>query len=140
VITYFDTSAFVKTVVAEEGSDVAVEIWNSSVIRVTSIVAYAEARAALAAAVRSGRLSARGRRAARSQLDDRWRTVAVHGVSDDVVGLAADLADREPLPAYDAVHLACALLASGGDDAVFATWDRALSRAAHRLGLRTNVV
>jgi hypothetical protein len=39
VITYFDTSAFVKTVVAEEGSDAAVEIWNSSAIRVTSIVA-----------------------------------------------------------------------------------------------------
>jgi uncharacterized protein with PIN domain len=52
VITYFDTSAFVKTVVAEEGSDAAVEIWNSSAIRVTSIVAYADARAALAAAAR----------------------------------------------------------------------------------------
>jgi uncharacterized protein with PIN domain len=60
VITYFDTSAFVKTVVAEEGSDAAVEIWNSSAIRVTSIVAYAEARAALAAAARSGRLPTGG--------------------------------------------------------------------------------
>jgi predicted nucleic acid-binding protein len=139
VITYFDTSAIVKTVVAEDGSHVAVEIWNSSVIRVTSIVAYAEARAALAAAVRSRRLSARGWRAARSELDDRWRTFAVHTVSDDVVGLAADLTDREPIRAYDAVHLACALLASGGDDVVFATWDRALSLAAHRLGLRTNL-
>ena len=140
MITYFDTSAIVKTVVAEEGSDVAVEIWNSSAIRMTSIVAYAEARAALAAAARSRRISARGRHAARSQLDDRWRTFALRTVSDDVVGPAADLADREPLRAYDAVHLASALLASGGDDVVFATWDRALSRAAHRLGVRTNLV
>jgi predicted nucleic acid-binding protein len=139
VITYFDTSAFVKTVVAEEGSDAAVEIWNSSAIRVTSIVAYAEARAALAAAARSGRLPVGVRQRARSDLDDRWRALAVSAVSDEVVGLAGDLADREPLRAYDAVHLASALLVGDGADVVFATWDRTLSRAARRLGVRTNL-
>jgi predicted nucleic acid-binding protein len=139
VITYFDTSAFVKTVVVEEGSDVAVEIWNSSAIRVTSIVAYAEARAALAAAVRSRRLAPGARQAARADLDDRWRALAVRTVTDEVVGLAGDLADREALRACDAVHLASALLAGEGNDVLLATWDRALSRAARRLGVRTNL-
>jgi predicted nucleic acid-binding protein len=139
VITYLDTSAFVKTIVAEEGSDAAVEIWNSSAIRVTSVVAYAEARAALAAAARSGRLPTGVRQRARSDLDHQWRAIAVRTVSDEVVGLAGDLADREPLRAYDAVHLASALLAGDGGQVLFATWDRALSRAARRLGVRTNL-
>jgi predicted nucleic acid-binding protein len=139
VITYFDTSALVKTIIAERGSDVAVEIWNSSAIRVTSIVAYAEARAALAAAARSRRLAAGARQVARSEFDHRWRALAVRTVSDEVVGLAGDLADREPLRAYDAVHLASALLATDGDDMLFATWDRGLSRAARRLGVATNL-
>jgi predicted nucleic acid-binding protein len=60
-------------------------------------------------------------------------------VTDDVVGLAGDLADREALRACDAVHLASALLAGEGNDVLLATWDRALSRAAHRLGVRTNL-
>jgi predicted nucleic acid-binding protein len=60
-------------------------------------------------------------------------------VSDEVVGLAGDLADLEPLRACDAVHLASALLAGDGGQVLFATWDRALSRAARRLGVRTNL-
>jgi hypothetical protein len=86
VITYFDTSAFVKTVVAEEGSDAAVEIWNSSAIRVTSIVAYAEARAALAAAARSGRLPVGVRQRARSrpQIDHPDLVFRLGGLGDEV--------------------------------------------------------
>ena len=137
MITYFDTSALVKTIVAEPDADVAIEIWNASDIRLTSIITYAEARAALAAATRARRLVGRAPAASRDQLDARWRALAIEAVSDDVVGFAGDLADREPLRAYDAVHLASALLAGKGDGVLFATWDRKLSRAARRLGMST---
>jgi predicted nucleic acid-binding protein len=137
LITYFDTSALVKTIVAEPDSDVAVEIWNASDTRLTSVLTYAEARAALAAAARDRRLVGRAPSAARTQLDMRWRALAIEQVSGEVVSLAGDLADREPLRAYDAVHLASALLVGYGDDVLFATWDRQLSRAAGRLGLST---
>lgn len=137
MITYFDTSALVKTIVAEPDADVAIEIWNASDVRLTSIITYAEARAALAAATRDRRLVGRGPAASRDQLDARWRALAIETVSDDVVGLAGDLADREPLRAYDAVQLASALLAGLDDEVLFATWDRKLSRAARRLGMST---
>ena len=52
MITYFDTSALVKTIVAEPDSDAASEIWNASDVRLTSMITYAEARATLAAAAR----------------------------------------------------------------------------------------
>jgi predicted nucleic acid-binding protein len=139
VITYLDTSALVKTIVAEPETEVAMDIWNASDVRLTSLITYAEARAALAAASRDQRLAGRARTAARETLDHRWLDLLEAVVSDEIVHLAGDLADREPLRAYDAVHLASALLASDGEDLLFATWDRALSRVARRLGVATNL-
>ena len=136
MITYLDTSALVKTIVFEPGTDVATEVWNASDVRLTSLITYAEARAALAAASRDHRLAGRTRRAAREALDDRWQEVSPAAVSDEVVHLAGDLADGVGLRGYDAVHLATALLA-GPADVVFATWDSALADAADVAGLAT---
>ena len=139
MITYFDTSALVKTIVAEPDSDAASEIWNASDVRLTSMITYAEARATLAAAARDRRLVGRGRTRARSHLDARWRALAIASVSNEIVGLAGDLADREPLRGYDAVHLATAVLAGQGAEVLFATWDGSLSRTARRIGMSTRI-
>jgi len=136
VITYLDTSALVKTIVAEPGTDEAMDLWNASDVRLTSLISYAEARAALAAASRDRRLLGRARADARAALDDRWQELSDAAVSDQVVHLAGDLADRVGLRGYDAVHLATAVLA-GPADVVFATWDSALSDAAADAGLVT---
>jgi predicted nucleic acid-binding protein len=136
VITYFDTSALVKTIVAEPDTDTAMDLWNSSDVRLTSLITYAEVRAALAAATRARRLVGRARTAAHVALDDRWQELSGAAVSDDVVHLAGDLSDRIGLRGYDAVHLATALLA-GPTDVVFATWDVALADAAPDAGLLT---
>ena len=136
MITYLDTSALVKTIVAEPGTDEAMDLWNASDVRLTSLISYAEARAALAAASRDRRLLGRARADARAALDDRWQELSDAAVSDQVVHLAGDLADRVGLRGYDAVHLATAVLA-GPADVVFATWDSALSDAAADAGLVT---
>jgi predicted nucleic acid-binding protein len=58
-------------------------------------------------------------------------------VTNELIREAAALADRYPLRAYDAIHLASAVIARRrlGDDLVFACWDDALSAAASREGL-----
>jgi uncharacterized protein len=135
VIVYLDTSAVVKTIVDEEGSDDAEELWTDATIRLTSVLSYAECRAALAAARRGGRLSTAQARAARRNLDHRWAELAAVSVEDAIVRDAGDLADRLALRGCDAVHLACALAAAEGGTLVFATWDRDLAAAALSAGL-----
>lgn len=51
-VVYFDASAFVKLVVHEPGSELAVELWPTCEVAVSSRLAYPEVRAALAAARR----------------------------------------------------------------------------------------
>ena len=101
-----------------------------------SLITYAQARAALAAAARDRRLVGGARAEARRQLDDRWRELATASVSDDVVHLAGDLSDREGPRGYDAVHLATAALVDAGD-VLFVTWDAPLAHAAARAGMAT---
>ena len=63
-IVYFDSSAFVKLVVEEEGSDLAAARWDGCDATVSSRLAYPEVRAALAAAGRAHRLDPDARRQA----------------------------------------------------------------------------
>ncbi|MGH9055529.1 MAG: type II toxin-antitoxin system VapC family toxin, partial [Acidimicrobiales bacterium] len=52
-LVYFDSSAFVKLVVDEAGSDLAAAMWDGCDDALSSRLAYPEVRAALAAAGRS---------------------------------------------------------------------------------------
>ena len=52
-LVYFDSSAFVKLVVEEAGSDLAAGLWDGCDAAVSSRLAYPEVRAALAAAARN---------------------------------------------------------------------------------------
>jgi uncharacterized protein len=50
-LVYFDSSALVKLLAEEEGSDLAAQLWDGRDAAVASRLAYPEVRAALAAAV-----------------------------------------------------------------------------------------
>lgn len=130
---YFETSALVKLFVREPGSDAADAVWDASDVIVTSRITYAEARAALAAAARAGRLTSTALRTAKTGLDVRFGDIAVVEVTDQVVRSAGDLAERYALRGYHAVHLGSGL--SIGGDVTVATWDRALAAAARHAGL-----
>ena len=71
-IVYFDSSAFVKLVVDENGSDVAAMLWDACDAAVSSRLAYPEVRAALAAAGRSGRLTPADQRRAEAAWQEYW--------------------------------------------------------------------
>jgi uncharacterized protein len=120
-------------IVVEDGSDVAGELW-ASYEAASSVLAYPEARAALAAARRAMRLSARAHDRAVAELDSLDAELVIVGVDEALARRAGELADERALRGYDAVHLASAL-ALGPGDTILATWDRDLSNAAIGAGL-----
>jgi uncharacterized protein len=131
---YFDTSALIKLVIQEQESDMAAALWDGADAVITSRLAYAEARAALAAAHRLGRLTSRDHATAKRAFEAVWRELRLLELGKEIVRAAGELAEQLALRGYDAVHLASALAASGGDF-VLATWDRDLGSAALALGL-----
>ncbi len=133
-VSYFETSALVKLVVLENGSDRSGTLWDASDTIATSRIAYVEARAALAWARRGGRLAAGDLERAKAALDDRFRSLDHVEVSASIVDSAADLAELHGLRGYDAVHLASAL-ALEDSELIVVTWDRDLARAAGTEGL-----
>jgi len=133
VNAYFDTSALVKLYLAEDGSEQAMALFAAAEVAIVNALAFVEVRAALAAAVRAGRLEAAAFETAKADLQTLRETFAVVDPGG-VLDAAADIAERYALRAYDAVHLATAL-AVAADDLVFVCWDAGLSAAATRAGL-----
>lgn len=135
MIAYIDASAMVKFPLDEPGVDHLDRMLTAADVVVTSRITYADARAALARAVRSGRTTLAEHSVARNRLDVRWKEINYVEVTQRLVRLAGDVSDRRGLRGYDAVHLASALIL--GDEVVMATWDRELSDAASEEGLPT---
>lgn len=110
MITYFDTSAFLKLLLDDETGAATVEqLWATSVAVLCCEIGYVEARAASAAAHRSRRLTTTGLHEVRSALESLWAQIEVVPVTTALVRRAGDLAEAEGLRGYDAVHLAAAL-------------------------------
>jgi uncharacterized protein len=130
VITYIDTSVLLKLLVDDEvGSETVERLWLESDYLVCAEIGYAEARAALASARRSGRLDDAALRTAKAQLTALWDQIDVVPVTTELVRAAGDLAEVEGLRGYDAVHLAAAVAAQA---TVVATADARLLEAAER--------
>jgi hypothetical protein len=134
-IVYFDSSAFVKLVVEEEGSDLVAELWDGCDAAVSSRLAYPEVRAALAAARRNHDLTNRGLELAASLWEDFWSATRPVELTGEVEQRAGQLASELALGGADAVHLASSL-AIGTSDLVVAVWDRRLHAGAAACDLR----
>lgn len=133
-IVYLDTSALVKLCVLETGTPLAVGLWKHADALVTSRIADAEVRSVLSAAERIGRIDAAPAAQARDRWKELWPSLAIVEVNASIADRAAALADRRPLRAGDALHLASALLLAQARP-VFAAWDRRLADAGRAEGL-----
>jgi uncharacterized protein len=131
VISYIDTSTLVKLLIAEDGTADAGVIWDAPEVLTSARIAHVEARAALAAARRQGRISVAVLRAATEGLEVLWSQVSVVEIDEDVMRLAGDLAGAHGLRGYDAIHLAAAHRV-GAD--VFSSADHRLCAAASACG------
>jgi predicted nucleic acid-binding protein len=134
VIAYFDTSALLKLVIAEQGADQAILLWQQASEVVLSRLAWPEAVAALVAARRGRRVSDAGYRTAADGLRLCFERCTMVSIADSLVDRAADLAGGYDLRAADAIHLATALAVMEADS-LFVTWDRRLRLAAVQAGL-----
>ena len=74
-LVYFDSSALVKLVVEEEGSELAAELWDGCDAALASRLAYPEVRAALAAAGRNHDLADEDLEAAEQTWEQYWTAV-----------------------------------------------------------------
>lgn len=120
--------------ITEDGSDLAAELWSSAGPVASSILAYPEGRAALAAARRGGRLAEDGYVRAIADFEDMYMELTSVGVDEPLARSAGEYAETFGLRGYDAVHLATALDLGGGEIA-FVSWDADLRAAAAEAGL-----
>ena len=133
-IVYFDSSALVKLVLDETGSDVAAALWNACDTALSSRLAYPEVCAALAAAGRNHDLTESEASAAADEWEVFWSSMRPIELSAGVERVAGELAVLHRLRGADAVHLASAL-ALGSPEVTVAAWDRRLHAGAAAVGL-----
>jgi uncharacterized protein len=136
VSAFADSSALVKLYVPEVGHESVRDLVGPMLI---ATIARVEVPAAFWGKVRTGELAAQDAATLTSAFEYDYHGSAVDGprftvvrMTEEVLELAARLAARHGLRAYDAVQLGCAITARGSDDGVntFAAFDRRLSDAA----------
>lgn len=134
-LVYFDSSAFVKLLVEEDGSELAAALWDGCDAPVSSRLAYPEVRAALAAAGRSQRLDPEGQHDAETAWEQFWAATRAVELTERISALAGELAGEHALRGADAVHLA-SVLAVGSSDTMLAVWDQRLRSGAQAAGIQ----
>lgn len=138
MMLYLDTSALVKLYVDEPISGAVMDAVGEVEMVATSLLAYAESRAAFARARREARVSARAyHHIVDSFIEDWPRYIAVE-VTDQLVKDGGDLAAQRGLRGYDALHLASALSLRNriSSPVTFLAFDRVLNVAAKREALQ----
>ncbi len=137
MILYLDTSALVKLYVREPGSTALRAHAAKAGALATSMVAYAEARAAFARLKQSGASSDTRHQQRLQQFEHDWEALLRVELAADVLRSAGDLAEIYGLRGFDSIHLASALwLKARVSEAVdFAVFDQRLATAASKAGL-----
>ena len=133
MILYLDTSSLIKLYVEESGSrDVESLVAEASLI-CTSVIAYPEARSALARLCRERNLTVEEHTLSKANLEEDWPGYFALEVTPDIWRAAGDLTEKYALRGFDSLHLASFLhLAGGGlgEPVRFSSYDGRLSDAA----------
>lgn len=97
-----------------------------------SLIGYPELRAAVASAIRGGRLDLASADSLRALVEALWGRMVALEVDESLVRAAGELAARHGLNAADAIHLASAVIVAGGPvgTTAFITFDARLREAA----------
>lgn len=135
-LVYFDSSAFVKLLAQQAGSELAAQLWDGCDAAVASRLAFSEVRAALAAAADNRDLDEADLDDIEQAWDSYWAATRPVELTAAVERHAGQLAGTHALSGAEAIHLASAL-AIGDPDLVLATWDGRLHAGAQAAGLNT---
>ncbi|MFO7772902.1 MAG: type II toxin-antitoxin system VapC family toxin [Dehalococcoidia bacterium] len=137
MILYLDTSSLVKLYVEEEGSQAVRSQVSKATAVASSTIAYVEARAAFARKHREGGLGDEEYDRILNDFRQEWSAYLAIGVSEAIIALAGDLAERHGLRGFDAIHLASALALRDRlqSPIIFSCADERLEAAAKSQGL-----
>jgi predicted nucleic acid-binding protein len=124
----------VKLLVDEPGTEAVQRAYSDADGVRSTAIAHVEATAALARMRKGKRLTPTQLRRGLDDLENLWRGIYVHAVSDVLLAQAAQSARAHSLHAYDSVHLAGALSFATGEELEFACWDKELRDAAKKHG------
>jgi len=137
VILYCDTSALIKLLVLEPGSDLMQRASSEAEAIGVCRITWAEAMAAMARRQREDPASSSDLEQARQLLIRTWAQFVIVEISQRLVEAAGRYADAFALRGYDSVQLAAAheLNLSTDLPITFASFDRRLNQAAQLLQL-----
>jgi predicted nucleic acid-binding protein len=131
VITYIDSSLFLKLLFDEQGTLQAQMLWDSDPVLISSRLLRIEARATLAHGKLDGRLTSQKSKIVAQLFDDLWARLTVVEISEQVAESACEIAESTRLRSLDAIHLASAVAVSAD---LFGSSDVQLCNAASDLG------
>lgn len=131
---YFDTSALIKLLVPETGSEQARSAYAETSSVLCASIGYVEATSALTRMRKGKRITSGELRGKQATLERFWRSASIYTANEGLIDLAARIARENALRAYDAVHLAAAVSFAQDEPLEFACWDRELRAAAKRRG------
>lgn len=122
----------------EPGAKQARSTWRQASSRVATVALIAEGRAALASALRGGRIDERGHAEALQTFGHLWTETDGLDVTEAMALRAGELAEQCALRGYDAIHLASAeAILDEGD--VMVVSDTRLAEAAASIMLEALV-
>lgn len=138
MIVYLDTSSLVKLYVEEEGSSEINELVQFSKIVATSLVAYAESRAAFARRYREKAFKSDDYRYLILNFNQDWNNYLSLRVTDELVRFAGDLAEKHGLRGFDAIHLASSITLNKkvSSPVLFSCFDQKLQKTSTLEGLQ----
>jgi uncharacterized protein len=134
---YLDTSALVKLYVEEDGSALVRKWVHDADLVATSILAYAEARAAFARRRREKQIAPAAYTQMLREFELDWDRYVVLDATDPLIRSAGKLAETHALRPYDAIHLASAKILKDkvAQTVSFASWYARLTVAGLKEGL-----
>ena len=137
MVIYLDTSSLVQLYVEEEDSPGVVNLVRTSTVTATSLVAYAEARAAFARRFMEKAFTPREYGRLIASLNEDWDNYLLVRVTRELVRMAGDLAEKHGLRGFDAIHLSSAvgLRRELSEPVIFSCSDRKLQKASQLEGL-----
>jgi len=137
MIVYLDTSSLVKLYVEEIDSEKIKNFAHKAAVVSTSKIAYAEARAAFVKKQKERGFSPKDLKKIVEDFNRDWESYFVIEITDGLIRLAGDIAEKYILRGFDSIHLASAIHLKNrtSSDVHFSSFDTRLNQSAEKEGI-----